>query len=58
MKEENHKTELLDSRRLAELLGLSQASCRKLAKAGKIQYSMSGSKMMFDTESVRRYMEG
>ncbi len=46
-----------DSRRLAALLGLSQASCRKLGKEGKIKYTMSGSKMLFDANSVKRYLE-
>lgn len=52
------KPETFDSRRLADMLGLSQASCRRLGKEGKIKFTMSGSKMLFDADSVKRYLEG
>lgn len=47
-----------DSKTLARMLGLSQASCRKLARDGKIKSYMDGGKMMYDGASVMRYMEG
>ncbi len=56
MKKENIEPKMIDSQRLSEILGLSQASCRKLARAGKIQYSMSGSRMVYDMDSVMRYI--
>ena len=52
------KKEDFDSRTLAQMLGLSQASCRKLARDGKIKSYMDGGKMMYDGASVMRYMEG
>jgi len=40
------------------MLGLSQASCRKLAEDGKIKAFRDGKKMFYDGASVKRYMEG
>lgn len=47
-----------DSKTLARLLGLSQASCRKLAEDGKIKAFKDGKKMFYDGASVAKYMEG
>ncbi len=52
------KDEAYDTKALAEILGVSQAFVRKLGKSGKISYSLSGSKMMFDWDSVKRYLGG
>ncbi len=50
--------EVLDSKAVAYMLGLSQASCRKLARDGKIKSYMNGGKMMYDGASVMKYLEG
>ena len=47
-----------DSKTLAQMLGLSQASCRKLAMDGKIKAFKNGKKMFYDSLSVKKYMEG
>ena len=52
------KCNAYDTKALSEILGVSQAFVRKLGKSGKISYSFSGSKMMFDRDSVKKYLEG
>lgn len=47
-----------DSKALAQMLGLSQASCRKLAETGKIKAFKDGKKMYYDGASVAKYIGG
>lgn len=48
--------EVYDSKSLARILGLSQASVRKLAFDGKIKAFRDGKKMFYDVASVKRYI--
>ena len=53
-----HKNDdVFDSKTLAMMLGISQASCRKLAESGKIKAFFEGRKMYFVVSSVKEYLE-
>ena len=56
--EKAQKNSHYDSKTLARMLGLSQASCRKLARDGKIKSYMDGGKMMYEGASVMKYIGG